>query len=316
MECASWELPTWQMCSAKSLGNNTLSCNVGSMCFPPECPGIARTGIHTILESLLNSTSSLQETQRCSNAEDVKSERNIVAKSWNLSTPSSSRSTVSSCRNQSDHQLRYFQTTFVQSRLSISAHDRAPESSQKMTSNLVSVSALPSQRVSPHSLQYLRCESLPTSPLRIGISRSRSSPMNESHRQMESWSWSRPRNGLVDKCWDDLLLRRNVSSRHEPFSLSSSVSQSIAKYGPFSTAFARPALEQFGQFKMNWKICRNGLICCRQFGWHYHGLRVVRCHGSPCTLWTFGDFLGYLFTHIRHCSVDTELIDGNDCAPL
>ena len=28
IECVSWELPTWWICSAKALGNNTLSCNV------------------------------------------------------------------------------------------------------------------------------------------------------------------------------------------------------------------------------------------------------------------------------------------------
>ena len=38
MECMSWKLPTWYKYSAKSLGNNTLSCNVGSLCFPPEWP--------------------------------------------------------------------------------------------------------------------------------------------------------------------------------------------------------------------------------------------------------------------------------------
>ena len=85
---------------------------------------------------------------------------------------------------------------------------------------------------------------------------------------------------------DDVSLRGNLYSRHEPFSLSSSASSSVVKYCPFSTVFARPCIgAQFGQCKMNWKICElfvqnratsltrsEGLICCRQICWHYHGL--------------------------------------------
>ena len=63
IECVSWELPTWWMCSAKSLANSALSCNVGSMCFLPEWPLIARkcrmisSSIHTVLISLLRTSS-------------------------------------------------------------------------------------------------------------------------------------------------------------------------------------------------------------------------------------------------------------------
>ena len=40
-ECISSAFLMWQMHSAKSSGNRTLSCNVGSKRLPPECPWIA-----------------------------------------------------------------------------------------------------------------------------------------------------------------------------------------------------------------------------------------------------------------------------------
>ena len=42
MECMLWAFPMWWMYSAKSFGNSTLSCNVGSTRVPPECPWISR----------------------------------------------------------------------------------------------------------------------------------------------------------------------------------------------------------------------------------------------------------------------------------
>ena len=42
MECNSLAFPMWWMYSAKSSGNSTLSCNVGSTRVLPECPWIAR----------------------------------------------------------------------------------------------------------------------------------------------------------------------------------------------------------------------------------------------------------------------------------
>ena len=42
MECMSWAFPTWWTYSAKSSGNDTLSCNVRSTRVPPESPWIAR----------------------------------------------------------------------------------------------------------------------------------------------------------------------------------------------------------------------------------------------------------------------------------
>ena len=45
-----------------------------------------------------------------------------------------------------------------------------------------------------------------------------------------------------------------------------------------------------------------------------HGLRIVLSNKCPCTFWTSRDSPGQLVAHIRYCSVNTELIDGNDCA--
>ena len=45
-----------------------------------------------------------------------------------------------------------------------------------------------------------------------------------------------------------------------------------------------------------------------------HGFQVIKRYGFHRTPRTFGKFPSQLFTHIRQCSVDTDLIDGNDCA--
>ena len=121
------------MCSAKSFGNHTLSCNVGSMCFPPEWLRIARRygrvsgelgftqyrNLYLIPPPLCKKLTHVRIDQ-CE--EDVNSERNIDARSWNLTAPSFSRGAVSSCRGN-------FCRIFLVQRLSISAHDAALESS-------------------------------------------------------------------------------------------------------------------------------------------------------------------------------------------
>ena len=112
-------------------------------------------------------------------------------------------------------------------------------------------------------------------------------------------------------------------SRHDPFNLSSSVL--------FFNSLRETCIgAEFGQLKVFWKICEllpvftsqvslyscigwRSLICCQHFWWHYHGFQVVRRYGLPRTLRTFGNFPGQFSTHIRYCSVDTELIDGNNC---
>ena len=56
------------------------------------------------------------------------------------------------------------------------------------------------------------------------------------------------------------------------------------------------------------------LVRCRQFCWLHHGLQVVLRNRLPFTFWTNRDSPGQFVAQIRYCSVDTELIDGNDCA--
>ena len=132
------------MCSAKSLGNNTLSCNVGSMCFPQNGLELLESieevqvnwdprdiGISFLAPPLLCKNLSHVRIDQCK--EDVNSERNIDATSWNLTAPSCSRSTVSSCRSNliinfdTSKQLLSNLPGFF--RLSISAHDSALGSS-------------------------------------------------------------------------------------------------------------------------------------------------------------------------------------------
>ena len=88
---------------------------------------------------------------------------------------------------------------------------------------------------------------------------------------------------------------------------------------------------QFDQLKMIWKICEflfiivqqvslhfvigpRRFVRCRHFCWHHHGLWIVLSNKFPCTFWTTRDSAGQFVAHVRYCSVDTELIDGNDCA--
>ena len=131
------------MCSATSFGNNTLFCNVGSMCFPPEWPCVARKYRHVSGE--LGSTQYwnlfLTPPPLCKKLGHIRidqCEEDVVIMSL-----------------QSDHQCRYFQTTFVESSWfyvgPFSSHDTALESSQKIPSNLVTVSILFSERLFPYS---------------------------------------------------------------------------------------------------------------------------------------------------------------------
>ena len=129
--------------------------------------------------------------------------------------------------------------------------------------------------------------------------------------------------------WDDRSLRGNVYSRHDPFSLSNSVSSSVVKYCPFSV-FARLALEQ------SWSIERvlvdlrtsvrihatNFPVILHRSGkfdllstllvalprlQNYRALRVFPYRSN---IWKFSR--PQFCTHFRYCSVDTELIDGNN----
>ena len=105
----SWRLGH-PMSSEKSLGNNTLSCNVGLMCFPPEWPSIARRYRMVSAEygSIQYWNHFLGPPPFCKYFshvridqcwEDVNSERNICAKILNSTASSSSRGTEGSCRS-------------------------------------------------------------------------------------------------------------------------------------------------------------------------------------------------------------------------
>ena len=98
------------MCSAKSSGNNTLSCNVGSIGVPPEWPWIARR--YEKMSGELGSTQywnlflippplceKLSHVRIDQYEEDVILNRNIDARSSFFTAPSSSRFTESSCRS-------------------------------------------------------------------------------------------------------------------------------------------------------------------------------------------------------------------------
>ena len=98
------------MCSAKSSGNSTLSCNVRSTRMPPECPWIARKYKKCTEELGFKlywnlcfcpppfAKKRLQaRIDKCEVPSN--SDLNIDARSSNLTAPSSSRWTDSSCRS-------------------------------------------------------------------------------------------------------------------------------------------------------------------------------------------------------------------------
>ena len=260
-----------------------------------------------------------------------------------------SRSIVFSCRSNliiNSDTSRQLGRIFLVLRLSISAHDTALESSWKITSNLVSVSVLPSQRVSPCSLHVSLFRHLPYVLVY---------PVHDPHTwtssiAKKSWSWSRLRNGLDDN-----------------WRLHAELHRSLCFHGSILSLGMIYHFEVMCTLDMNLSVCQ---VQCHQVSWNtvlfqqssrdLHWSRVwsledeledlrifvhnraanlpVLSHRSkrfdllttillalpwspnrsvlrvsPCTLWTFGDFPSWLFTHVRCCSVDTELIDGNNC---
>ena len=97
------------MYSAKSSGNNTLSCNVGSTRFPPECPWIALKHRNCLQELRFKQQRNLfsgpppfarkiiqASTDHCEVPSDLA--LNFSARTSILAAPSSSRGTDSSCR--------------------------------------------------------------------------------------------------------------------------------------------------------------------------------------------------------------------------
>ena len=110
MERMSWAFPKWLMFSAKSSGNSTPSRNVGSTRVPPECPWI-RLKYRKCLEELGFTQYwnlffgpppfARKVIQASIGLCEVPSNFtfNFSARSSNFTAPSSSRWTVSSCRN-------------------------------------------------------------------------------------------------------------------------------------------------------------------------------------------------------------------------
>ena len=83
--------------------------------------------------------------------------------------------------------------------------------------------------------------------------------------------------------------------------------------------------------KMIWKICEFSFIIvqqvslhsligprrfvrCHQFCWNNHSFWIVLSNRFPCTFRTTRDSASQLIARVRYCSVDTELIDGDDRA--
>ena len=152
-----------------------------------------------------------------------------------------------------------------------------------------------------------------------------------------SWSWSRFRSGLdgnwllpprLDRpaCFHGTILSLWIMSCLEVkwalYMLSSSASSRVVKYCPFATVFviwwsgrlSNFCSESCSKLPLHLVIGPKRFVRCRQFCWHHHGLRIVLSNRFPCTFWTTRESPGQFVAHIRYCSVNTELIDGKDCA--
>ena len=140
-----------------------------------------------------------------------------------------------------------------------------------------------------------------------------------------------PRIHPILSLWITCRPRGDVHSRHEPPNLSSSTSSRVVKYCPFATVFATvftiPALEhslingrwseRFANFR-SWacskfpctvSLVRSGLCVVDHFCWQDQGLRLVQSNKFPSTFWTIRESAGQFVTHVRQCSVDTELME-------
>ena len=186
----------------------------------------------------------------------------------------------------------------------------------------------------------------PSSPSRICFSQSRSLPKNRFHHQIRIRSWFRFRNGL-DNDWlppqkldrsscshgSILLSRGKVYSRHDPPKLSSSESSRLVMstvssprsswYLHWSTVwsiendlddFANFLLVTLQQVSLHVAIGPRWFIRCRQSCWNNHSFWIVLSNKFPWTFWTTRDFASHFVAHVRYCSVDTEVIDGDDRA--
>ena len=176
--------------------------------------------------------------------------------------------------------------------------------------------------------------------------------MNEFHRQMSSRSWSRFRNGLdgnwllrpkldrsscshgsilslwimcsleVKKTLDMSVLSPICPVPHRRGSWNTVLSPQSSRYLHWSTVWSienglgdlRIFVHSRAEASLHSLIGPRCFVRCRQFCWHHHGLRIVLSNKFPCTFWTTRDSPGQFVDYVWYCSVDTELIDGNDCA--
>ena len=127
--------------------------------------------------------------------------------------------------------------------------------------------------------------------------------------------------------WNDSSLRGKVYSRHDVFTSSSPTTSSVMKNRPVNVLQKTSIGAEFGQFLLFKKFCAFLLVfteqvssyfgislanrvISRKFCRYNHWFQILIRGGFPRTSWVSGLFS----TQIRQCSVDTELIDGNNCA--
>ena len=242
------------------------------------------TGIHAILESLRDSIppprcKKLSHVRIDQCEEDENSERNIDAKSWNWTAPSSSRSTVSSCRNN-------LITNF--------------DTSKRLLSNLPGSKSAHSRSwygtgiVVEDNIEFGVCSGLASATDVLDVSVFRKPrhvfvyPVHDPHPRTNSiakWTADHDLDSAAALMitdgygtgpifvfprfhpftWDDLSLRNNVNSRHEPFTLPNPAYIKCRKVLSLLHNSRETCIgTQLGKFDMNLKISELLLIIAQQ----------------------------------------------------
>ena len=342
------------MSSAKSFGNSTLSCNVGSTRVPPECPWIARKcrKVQAVLKPFLRSSSFCQEADPSfnfnwlvrSNGKPRLEQFCQVVKSYSSIIFSMNCVIMS---QQSDHNtskqpsLNFPGSTSVYFR-SRQGIDTGENVKVGFGRGLAFVTGFPAPLFSTFATGIssdvsFTCLLTPFTMRTQDTFLSRNTDSIMISTPYRPW-WSQTvtsRTGQIFEfpriprlTWDDSSLRDKIYSRHDPLISSSVSSSSVMKNCPFSMFFEKPALEQslvnFSWSGSSANFCsysRNKFPCSSSSVWEL-GLAVGNsvgitidstfpaAPGSPRTFWVSGSFS----THIRYCSVDTELTDGNNCS--
>ena len=133
---------------------------------------------------------------------------------------------------------------------------------------------------------------------------------------------------------DNSSSRGDVYSRHEPgqSNFASSASSMVTKILSSINSLHEICIgAQFDHSKIIWEICESLFVISQQVSprlgigqkWVSRGRQICGCdHGLQLVLRnrslhacrTVRNPRGHFFTHIRYCSVTTELIDGNNSA--